>query len=173
MCTAYNDQIARAASHSLLDLYDLDKSARDRRKAEEAARRSDEFQAKEAAADAAYARYYAGFLRKEGESAAAEELRKAGLSVGEARNALSASGMDVNVGSPAALAATIRASGEYDALVMRRRAEIEAMKQEYQARAYDRTFDYHIRESMAPLTRTSTFDVLRSVTGNLMGVFGF
>lgn len=173
----YLFRVSSAFRDSYIDKFwssqDNIKALKERRKQERAQRRAEKFQAGEAAADAAYARYLAGFLREEGKSAAAETRRETGLEVGRARNLFGRSGADVNVGTPALLAEAIRASGEYDALIVRTRAEIDARKQEYQARASDRAFTYHMGEALMPLSEANRMDEYKDFyyrTRSILGI---
>lgn len=98
------------------------------------AAREAEFDAAKSRMDAAYARLSAGEARRRGDADARMGGLKTGSEIGRVRANFGASGVDVNVGAPRALAADARMLGDYDAALIRHDAALKAFDREYDAR---------------------------------------
>lgn len=90
-----------------------------------------DFQAAYSRLGAAYERFLAGKARERGEAEARRRKLETRGEIGRLRADFGASGVDANVGTPSALYADARMLGDYDAALIRHRAEMEAAGHDY------------------------------------------
>lgn len=111
--------------------------------------------------NAAYDRFLAGEARAEGQSEAALRDLKTSGEIGRLRADFGASGVDANVGTPRALYADARALGDYDAALIRHKAELVAAGRDFDAKVSTINANFQSRRASS-LKRTGVLDAVSS-----------